>query len=83
MGDWMIKKFLSSTNFEKHAPLTANLIMCEKTEVPNRLKMLQDHLMASLNLKKNNEDMITQLLPAIQVFVQSVRLCAPILQSHG
>ena len=37
MGDWMIQKFLSSANFEKHAPLTANLVMCERAEVPARL----------------------------------------------
>lgn len=70
MGDWMIRKFLSSANFEKHAPLTANLIMCEKAEVPDRLKMLQDHLMANLDQRKNSkEDMVSMLLPAIQVFV--------------
>jgi hypothetical protein len=37
MGDWMIKKFLSSKNFEKHASLTANLVMCERQEIPSRL----------------------------------------------
>ena len=44
MGDWMIRKFLSSSNFEKHAPLTGNLVMCEKQEVPNRIQMLRDYL---------------------------------------
>jgi hypothetical protein len=82
MGDWMIQKFLSSPNFEKHAPLTANLVMCEKSEVPSRLQMLQDHLMESLEEKRGNSDLLTQLLPAIQVFVQSVRLCAPGLVAH-
>ena len=37
MGDWLIRKFLESKNFEKHAPLTANLIMCDRAEAPNRL----------------------------------------------
>lgn len=37
MGDWMICKFLSSPNFEKHAPLTGNLVMCDRAEVPTRL----------------------------------------------
>ena len=40
MGDWMVQKFMSSPNFEKHAALTANLIMCERTEIPHRLKVL-------------------------------------------
>lgn len=77
MGDWMIQKFLSSPNFEKHAPLTANLIMCEKVEVPNRLQMLQEHLMGRFEEKCRSDDLTTSLLPAVQVFVQSVRLCAP------
>jgi hypothetical protein len=82
MGDWMIQKFLSSPNFEKHAPLTANLIMCEKIEVPNRLQMLQEHLMGRLKEKCGSDDLMTSLLPAVQVFVQSVRLCAPGLVAH-
>jgi hypothetical protein len=82
MGDWMIQKFLSSPNFEKHAPLTANLIMCEKIEVPNRLQMLQEHLMGRLEEKCGSDDLMTSLLPAVQVFVQSVRLCAPGLVAH-
>ena len=45
MGDWMIKKFLTSKNFEKHASLTANLVMCERSEIPGRLQMLQEYLM--------------------------------------
>lgn len=48
MGDWMIRKFLKSQNFEKYASLTANLVMCERLEMPNRLKMLQDYLMNEL-----------------------------------
>jgi hypothetical protein len=40
MGNWMIQKFLSSKNFEKHASLTANLVMCERQEIANRLYML-------------------------------------------
>ena len=41
----MIRKFLSSPNFERHAQLTGNLVMCEKSEVASRLQMLQEHLM--------------------------------------
>jgi len=82
MGDWMIQKFLSSPNVEKHAPLTANLIMCEKIEVPNRLQMLQGHLMGRLEEKRGSDDLMASLLPAVQVFVQSVRLCAPGLAVH-
>jgi hypothetical protein len=59
MGDWMIQKFLSSSSFEKHAPLTANLIMCERVEVPNRLRMLQDHLMDQLEDRKGTTELIT------------------------
>jgi hypothetical protein len=44
--------------------------------------MLQDHLMESIEQKRGNSDVITQILPAIQVFVQSVRLCAPGLVAH-
>jgi hypothetical protein len=38
--------------------------------------------MGSLASKRTDSDVITHLLPAIQVFVQSVRLCAPGLVSH-
>ena len=83
MGDWMINKFLSSRDFERHAALTANLVMCERTEVPNRLQMLQAHLMTFFQDKKKESDqLISNLLPAIAVFVQSVRLCAPGLVSY-
>ena len=54
----MICKFLSSPNFEKHAPLTANLVMCERAEVPNRLQMLQDHLMNCLEDAQGSADRI-------------------------
>jgi len=58
MGDWMISKFLSSPNFEKHAQLTGNLVMCEKAEVPSRLQMLQDHLMGCLEDRQGSTDLI-------------------------
>jgi hypothetical protein len=82
MGDWMIRKFLSSKSFEKHAPLTANLVMCDRAEAPGRLQMLQDHLMTSLEEESASPDLLTRLLPATQVFVQTVRLCAPSLVNH-
>lgn len=82
MGDWMIRKFLSSPNFEKHAQLTGNLVMCEKSEVPNRLQMLQDHLMSCFKERPGSAEVVPELLPAIQVFVQSVRLSAPSLTAH-
>jgi hypothetical protein len=78
----MIRKFLSSKSFEKHAPLTANLVMCDRAEAPSRLQMLQDHLMTSLEEESASPDLLTRLLPATQVFVQTVRLCAPSLVSH-
>lgn len=37
--------------------------------------------MSSLEDKKGGTDLVVQLLPAIQVFVQTVRLCAPSLVS--
>mmetsp|Transcript_19576 Transcript_19576/g.30126 ORF Transcript_19576/g.30126 Transcript_19576/m.30126 type:complete len:149 (+) Transcript_19576:9953-10399(+) len=52
MGDWMINKFLESPDFERHAALTANLVMCERSEVSSRLQMLQDHLMTFLKDKE-------------------------------
>ena len=59
MGDWMIRKFLSSPNFVKHAQLSGNLVMCEKAEVPNRLQMLQEHLMGCLEDRQGSADLIT------------------------
>ena len=82
MGDWMIRKFLSSPNFERHAQLTGNLVMCEKSEVPNRLQMLQEHLMSCFKERAECAELVPALLPAIQVFVQSVRLSAPSLVAH-
>ena len=37
--------------------------------------------MTSLEEKKDVPDLVVKLLPAIQVFVQTVRLCAPSLVS--
>ena len=82
MGDWMIRRFLSSKNFEKHAPLTANLVMCDRGEAPNRLQMLQDYLMTALEEDGGSPGLAARLLPATQVFVQTVRLCAPSLVGH-
>ena len=83
MGNWMITKFISSPNFEKHAPLTGNLVMCEKQEVPNRLQMLQDHLMEKFNKKACSAESVPDLIPVIQVFMQSVRLSAPSLTAFN
>ena len=68
---------MSSASFEKHAQLTGNLIMCEKSEVPSRLRMLQDHLMRRFRGHPFSADDLPELLPAVRVFVQSVRLSAP------
>jgi hypothetical protein len=65
MGDWMISKFLSSANFEKHAPLTGNLVMCEKQEVPNRLQMLQEHLMSHFDQAPCSAEAVPGLIPVI------------------
>ena len=51
--------------------------MCEKSEVPSRLRMLQNHLMASFKERPSSAEDLPELLPAIRVFVQSVRLSAP------
>jgi hypothetical protein len=51
--------------------------MCEKSEVPSRLRMLQDHLMRSFKERPTSAEDLPELLPAIRVFVQSVRLSAP------
>lgn len=65
MGDWMIRRFLISPNFEKQAPLTGNLIMCEKQEVPQRLQMLQDHLMSHFERGPGKADAMPGLVPVI------------------
>lgn len=44
LGDWMIKQLLVSDNFRNVATLTANLIMSEAQEIPQRLSMLQEHM---------------------------------------
>lgn len=81
MGDWMIKKLLSSPSFEKHAPLTGNVVMCDRQEVPNRLQTLQEHLMAHFEKGPCGGDQVPALVPVLQVFMQSVRLSAPSLLS--
>jgi len=40
MGDWIIKRFLTTDGFEKHAGLCGKIIACDKQMVPNRLQML-------------------------------------------
>jgi len=40
MGDWIIKRFLTTEGFEKHAVLCGKIIVCDKKMVPTRLQLL-------------------------------------------
>ena len=40
MGDWIIKRFLTTEGFEKHAFLCGKIIVCDKKMVPTRLQLL-------------------------------------------
>ncbi len=40
MGDWIINQFLKSGRIYKHAALVGQIVICNKTELPRRLKFL-------------------------------------------
>ena len=40
MGDWIIKRFISTEGLEKHASLCGKIIICDREKVVDRLKLL-------------------------------------------
>lgn len=37
MGDWIIKRFITTPGFEKHSSLCGKIILCDKEKVIDRL----------------------------------------------
>lgn len=48
MGDWIINQFLHSGRIYRHAALVGEIVMCNKTELPRRLKILQTFVMSQI-----------------------------------
>jgi len=40
MGDWILNKFLTVEGYDKHADLAGKIIICDKDQVANRVRVL-------------------------------------------
>mmetsp|Transcript_44144 Transcript_44144/g.32128 ORF Transcript_44144/g.32128 Transcript_44144/m.32128 type:complete len:103 (-) Transcript_44144:730-1038(-) len=70
MGDWIIEQFLSNSSINKHASLVGEIVMCNKEELPRRLRILQNHVMGALKEicegeRSSHSSSIKKLLPLI------------------
>jgi hypothetical protein len=78
LGDWMINQFLNTEGFEKHAALTGKIILCDKDEGINRIRMLQTHLLECLDKIVSNDrsqygTLLQKVLPFVQIYIKSLR----------
>eukprot|EP00347_Sterkiella_histriomuscorum_P017580 403348792 len=86
MGDWIINQFLKSPNLNKHASLIGQIIICNKTELPRRLRLLQDHVINQLRTitqedRSTYATSIKKWIPYIQIFIETLRIAAPDIQN--
>jgi hypothetical protein len=40
MGDWIIRRFINTRGFEKHANLCGKIVVCDKVRIGSRLQMV-------------------------------------------
>jgi len=48
MGDWIIKRLITTEGFEKHAGLCAKIILCDRLVVTTRLQLLLQRIVETL-----------------------------------
>ena len=81
MGDWIIKRFITTEGFEKHAGLCGRIIVCDKEMVSARLQLLLHRIVETLakisTNKMSQSSHIQRLLPFVEIFVKTVHLVAP------
>lgn len=81
MGDWIIKRFITTEGFEKHANLCGKIIVCDKKMVAGRLQLLLQRIIETLKKistnKMSQSTHIQRLLPFVDIFVKTVHLVAP------
>lgn len=75
MGDWIIQKFLSSPSMEQHASLCSKIVVCDKDHVSERLQMVQDKVLDTLELaastRANQTAQIEKVLPFVEMYVRT------------
>jgi hypothetical protein len=85
MGDWIIKRFITTEGFEKHAGLCGKIIVCDKKMVSARLQLLLQRIIETLikisTSKMSQSTHIQRLLPFVEIFVKTLHLVAPELNS--
>jgi len=55
MGDWIIKRFITTEGFEKHANLCGKIIVCDKKMVSVRLQLLLQRIIETLKKISNSK----------------------------
>jgi hypothetical protein len=70
---------LANESFSDLATVCANLIMSQVEQMPQRIYMLQDHLQDNTGQAGFGYTGFKKMIPAIQIYMQIVRICSPIL----
>jgi hypothetical protein len=81
MGDWIIQKFITTPGYEKHASLCGKIIICDKSKVVDRFKLLMSkilELFVQINTAPSGQpQLVARISPYIDVYIKIVHLVAP------
>ena len=81
MGDWIIKRFISTPGFEKHASLCGKIIICDELKVVDRLQLLLQKILEILHsimtATTGQSTLVQRVSPFIDIYIKTVHLVAP------
>lgn len=73
MGDWIIKRFITTPGFEKHAGLCGKIIICDKDKVVDRLQLLLEMILVTihtiLSTATGQTTLISRVSPFIDIYI--------------
>ena len=86
MGDWIIQKLITTPGYEKHASLCGKIIICDKSKVVDRLKLLMTKILELFvqinNAPSGQPQLVMRISPYIDVYIKIVHLVAPELDQE-
>lgn len=82
MGDWIINQFISKKLF-RHASLIGKLILCDRTHLVHRLRIMLGKTVDTLSGAAESQGQLTQtmlqFMPFVKILVKTVHMAAPAL----
>jgi len=58
MGDWIINEFIKNKHYQ-HAALVGKLVLCDRSRLIDRLRIMLDKTVETLLLASNNTGLLT------------------------